>query len=130
MWIMVFLEKHYFLLSGSLQATASTLSGPTTKRNTYFLAAFVFPAKYKESNSKLKIQYIIQVLSGERKPLFFLHCKPEMQICTTNVLPGQVMYSFIRKSVPDDISSSFKVRDDDLSSKQGSLCTFKIMLIK
>ena len=24
----------------------------------------------------------------------------------------------------------FKVRDDDLSSKQGLLCTFKIMLIK
>ena len=28
-------------------------------------------------------------------------------------------YIFIRKSVPDDIASSFKVREDDLSSKQG-----------
>ena len=38
----------------------------------------------------------------------------------------KVMYSFIWKSVMDDISS-FNVRDDNLSSKQGSLCTFKIM---
>ena len=41
----------------------------------------------------------------------------------------QFTYSFIRKSVPDDISSSFKVRDDDLSSKQGSLCTFKLIFL-
>ena len=38
-----------------------------------------------------------------------------------------ILYSFIRKSVPDDISSSFKERDDDLSSKQGSQCTFKLI---
>ena len=50
-----------------------------------------------------------------------------MFLCFVNPTPW---YSFIRKSVPDDIASSFKKRDDYLSSKQGSLCTFKIILLK
>ena len=41
-----------------------------------------------------------------------------------------LFYSFSRKSVPDNISSSSKVRDNDLSSKQGSLCTVKIILTR
>ena len=40
------------------------------------------------------------------------------------------MYRLILTSLPNDISSSFRVKDDDLSSKQGSLLTFKIILMK
>ena len=34
----------------------------------------------------------------------------------------------MQKSVPDDIASFFKERDDELSPKQGPSCTCKIIL--
>ena len=40
---------------------------------------------------------------------------------------ANLIYSLMRKSVPDD---NFKVRDADLSSKQWSLFTFKMIIDK
>jgi len=55
---------------------------------------------------------------------FKSQCIAEKMADFIDVISNQANYSFIRKSVPDNISR------DDLSSKQGSLFTFKLILIK
>ena len=85
---------------------------------------------YAASTPSIPLQYGLSLRFRKNswdtleKLLFLYLCSLFLRDFT--MIHTQSSYSFIRKSVPDDI----KVRDDDFSSKQGSLCTFKIKLIR